>query len=581
TIYYPDGNSRSVKTEYLNRGSQVRHTPGFEFDTTRVTPSTISHRPMGVHISCGDESLTSLTLSSWMSTDMRLRDAAYDRFTRTKPEVEKLVFRTAEGADSVHRRYGYRYGINFRIFLDRISLEAGTYIDGDTAVISRRLYTDYDRHYRPLSIVDEQGRGIDLTWMELYDHMTSMTYRDADLATSYTYKPFTGCTGITYPSGQTRRYGYKAGRLTRISNTYGETLQEYSYKFYNDGTGRNIIRHKTYNTTKKKPYTNTGPMRTSVMIWPTDTTTVNEDSVWEEDDGYEEECEDCDIVTSAGKTVYYDGFGMPVQTVTTVAGGSLIRSAVDYDAVDRPIRQYLPTAAYDENYMEEISDQSVSYYGDSYPFTQVKYREMSGDQPLQVLKEGKAMQEHPLLYEYLCNSVTDTQLRCRRYRLSGGRDSETVTLDGCYPAGALDVTRQTDPDGCTLLTFTDWRGLRILERRPVDNDTYADTYYLYDVMGNVRVILQPEAVVRMTRDSSTWTDRDEVLDKLAFINRYDRRGNCIYAKVPGAGAVRMRYDRYNRLAYRQTTVMRERGEAEFILYDPIGRVAVCGITILL
>ncbi|MDE6450505.1 MAG: hypothetical protein K2L41_10600 [Muribaculaceae bacterium] len=424
-------------------------------------------------------------------------------------------------------------------------------------------------------------------------HTTSPTTRGVSLENAVVYygkvTEWVSGSGLehpvrTHPSGYARKYGYKAGRLTKIMNTYGETMQEYSYRLYNDGCDElkhNSIRQKTYNTTKNKPFTNTGPMRTSVAIWPTDTTTVGEDienSVWEEDDGYEEECKDCDIETCSCQTVYYDGFGLPVQTVAPVAGGSLVRTASEYDALDRPVRQYLPVPAADDSFLALFQPDISDYYGDNYPYSMVTYRMMRGDTPLQVLKEGEAMQGHPERYEYLCNSVTDQKLRCRRYRLSDSRDSESVTLDGYYPAGALDVTRVTDPDGCSMLTFTDWRGFRILERRPVDNDTYADTYYLYDIRGNVRVILQPEAAVRMTRDGTTWTGSDEVLDRLAFINRYDRRGNCIYAKTPGGGDVRMRYDPLNRLAFRQTAGMRERGEAEFTLYDPIGRVAVCGIT---
>ncbi len=586
TIYYPDGNSRAVTTgyQYCQGTDLTDRLPGFGTDSLKIIPSSC-RLPVVTTVRSGDESVTRYNARSEHAMLSSVLAKARGHNMRHLPVADRWVFETAQGRDTVSRRYSYaRYDMGGGCMMTRpchVSVETGGQI------VSEQRYDSYDMFGNITLMTDIGGRCITAQWIPGYCLLSEMTLPDVGLTTTYTHRPLVGCTSITSTGGKTIRYGYDAGRLTSVWNTAGELLEEHDYLYYDDGTencgSSNRIRTTVHDTSRRKtqtqPQLRSGPMRTSVAIWP-DTPPVKnepETGVWEEDGGYGEECEDCETETSSVRTVHYDGFGMPVQTVSTVAGGSLVRTATEYDALDRPVRQYLPVPD-DDSFLTLFHTVASSHYGDNYPYSQVTYRGMPGDQPLRILKEGEAMQGHPERYEYLCNSVTDQQLHCRRYYLSDSRDSETVTLDGCYPAGALDVTRQTDPDGCTLLTFTDWRGLKILERRPVDNDTYADTYYLYDVMGNVRVILQPEAVVRMTRDSRIWTDRDEVLDKLAFINRYDRRGNCIYAKVPGAGAVRMRYDRYNRLAYRQTAVMRERSEAEFILYDPIGRVAVCGIT---
>ncbi|MDE6403325.1 MAG: hypothetical protein K2K86_05925, partial [Muribaculaceae bacterium] len=180
-------------------------------------------------------------------------------------------------------------------------------------------------------------------------------------------------------------------------------------------------------------------------------------------------------------------------------------------------------------------------------------------------------------FEYLCNNETTPMYKCRRYRLSGSATSETVRLDGFYKAGALDVTKATDPDGCTLLTFTDWRGIKILERRVLTDNTFADTYYLYDVLGNVRVILPPEASSLMTSNGSSWAGSNPTYSQYVYIYRYDRRGNCVYSKVPGGGAVTMRYDKFNRLTFRSNEELEADGACEFLTYDPIGRPAVSGL----
>ncbi|MDE5607944.1 MAG: hypothetical protein K2I64_03315, partial [Muribaculaceae bacterium] len=278
---------------------------------------------------------------------------------------------------------------------------------------------------------------------------------------------------------------------------------------------------------------------------------------------------------TASQTVDYDGFGLPVRTVADVAGGGQTSTAVEYDALDRPVRQYLPVPC-----SGGVAQDPKTYYGDNYPYRSTTYRPLRTDAPLSVIAEGALMQSHPATVEYLCNTTSgDASLRCRRYSLGSSATSETVTLSGNYPAGALDVTRSTDPDGHRVLTFTDWRGFKILERRIVDaaKSEFADTYWLYDPMGRVRVIIQPEGAKLMTATGSSWTNSSAPLKQYAFISRYDRRGNCIYSLTPGGGPVRMAYDPLNRLALRQTATMAERSEAEFMLYDPVGRPAVTGM----
>ena len=598
TTYYPDGRSRRICTRYISRGDMVPECPGFEYDTCRLTPSTITFRPVGTRISCGDESVTDMTLSSWFSKDRCLRDAAYDRYTRTLPEVVKRVYRTAAGSDSVHHRYFYRYGISFQIYLDRETFETGDYAGEDTLTASRQVYHRYDLNCRPDSLTDRHGIRTSLRWRDDCGQLSEMTLPDAGLTTRYTYSPLVGCTSVTLPSGHGRRFVYTAGRLSEITNAAGQKLHEYTYRLYGDGTPgnkANSISHKAISSMRTavppvrrqrspeqvpEPY---GPPD-SVPVEPVDTASVEPDIPGPD-------IPDPDDISGNGAygpsgahysasvtATYYDGFGLPVQTAGHVAGGSYACSTLEYDALDRPVRRYLPVPAGDDGYVNDFPATAAGYYGDSRPFSQLTYRTTADDRPVQVLREGEAMREHPERYEYLCNSETDGMLRCRRYRLADRRDSESVTLDGYYPAGALDVTRTTGPDSCTLLTFTDWRGFVILERRVVSDHTFADTYRLYDVLGNVRVIIQPEGAALMTREGKTWTRSDTEMERYAFVSRYDRRGNQVYTKVPGAGAVEMRYDPLNRPAFRQTAAMRERGETEFTLYDPIGRVAVTGIS---
>ena len=212
-------------------------------------------------------------------------------------------------------------------------------------------------------------------------------------------------------------------------------------------------------------------------------------------------------------SVYYDGFGMPVQKFNTVASRNSVANVSCYDALDRPVRQYLPLPVANSNYIGTGLENLVkSHYNDQRPFSETLYRGIAGDQPVEIIKEGANMLAHSNKLEYICNNQTDAMLCCRKYKLTttttaNGREAvEEVTLTGNYSGGMLDVVRSTDADGCTLLTFTDWRGFKILERRVVDEPagTFADTYFLYDLLGQLRVILQPEGSAQMDRAYRSW-----------------------------------------------------------------------------
>ena len=538
--YFPSNDSilsRKIKTQYINTLGELPRAFDFSFSCHPMVAGNTSFYPYGTITSCGDESISYYRVLSEYAGGMSHYVA---RGLKRLPVTEKWLFTTHEGKDSISRNYSYStFNSNNGTFVRPRVVSVSTFETADThteAIISKQIYSSYDSLGRITEMTDTQGRHIKAKWMDNHDLLSEMSLPDVGLTTTYTHRPLVGCTSITSPSGRKRSFSYTAGRLTEERNTDGDLVASYAYQLYGDGSASATDRANRFSSTLH------------------------------------------DSSGSATDVTYYDGFGMPVQTVATVAGDNLVRSAVTYDALDRPVRQYLPVPADDDSYMKYVSSAAVRHYGDSHPFARMTYRNMAGDKPLEVIREGEKMQDHPERYEYLCNNTTDDVLRCRRYCLGASADSESITLDGDYPAGALDVTRATDPDGCTLLTFTDWRGLTMLERRVVSDTEFADTYYLYDILGNVRVILQPEGSSQMTSTTKTWTPADDVIDQYAFINRYDRRGNCVYAKVPGAGPVEMRYDPLGRLAMRRTPQMLEIGEFESFFYDPSGRLVMSGLS---
>ncbi|MDE5634728.1 MAG: hypothetical protein K2I52_00300 [Muribaculaceae bacterium] len=270
-------------------------------------------------------------------------------------------------------------------------------------------------------------------------------------------------------------------------------------------------------------------------------------------------------------TTYYTPEGYPRLNVKAVAGNTHVRIKSEYDALGRLTRRYLPEPT-------ALRQSSGSIENDSLSFIRYDYPLCTSGNPVTITQPGESMKDHPTRYEYICNSTTVPMLRCNRYRLSPSDDSETITKQGEWPGGALDVTRSTDPDGNISLTFADWHGRIVLERRVLDNTTatYADTYYLYDLLGRPRVIVQPSGTGLM-KSGDCWDNNTTVLQDFAFIMRYDSHGHCVYIKQPGAEAVEMRFDPDGRLAFRATATMLERGKCELYLYDISNRPVINAI----
>lgn len=147
-----------------------------------------------------------------------------------------------------------------------------------------------------------------------------------------------------------------------------------------------------------------------------------------------------------------------------------------------------------------------------------------------------------------------------------------------YVAGELFVTRICDEEGNTSYEFRDKLGQTILTRQLCEGKLH-DTYYLYDVYGNLKAVLPPEASDKLTNAASTsaWTDTNTHLQQFAYLYKYDSGRRCIARKIPGCEWVYLIYDKADRLIFTQDGEQRKRGEWLFTLPDVFGRVCVTGL----
>ncbi|MBR1501309.1 MAG: hypothetical protein IJ616_05030, partial [Bacteroidales bacterium] len=354
------------------------------------------------------------------------------------------------------------------------------------------------------------------------------------MATSYEWDARGRLTGVTDARGVRERYEYDGlDRLIRVRNNDGEAIKTWSYSM---GLNANSIR----------------------------------ECIWQDSD------EESDHVQ---KHVHYDGLGREYLSCMRGYNMADIVTMTVYDAAGRPWRTWNPVkmgtpyyvAPYDST---AVAGAAATFYSDARPFTETVY----DGSPLDRVKEqygpgaawysaGKAVKN-----AFLVNSATTDSLKV--YRRSVTRSSSnplslTVQSNGYYPASSLTVERTEDEDGGTLLTFKDFTGRMVLERRKgtglFGGVAWLDTYYIYDACGTLACVLPPMAGT----DSRS-------MEKYAWQYAYDDRGRCIARKAPGTGWTKIVYDAADRVVATQDPVQAGSGEWSFSIPDKLGRECLRG-----
>lgn len=282
---------------------------------------------------------------------------------------------------------------------------------------------------------------------------------------------------------------------------------------------------------------------------------------------------------------YYDGLGRLEQTVAVGAspsGADLVMHS-SRDRAGRIVQQFCATpSAGGGAYVDgaRVHALAAETYGDANPYALTEYEQSPLSRQVAVTGAGQAWHSEgkSTRTAYLTNSATAGAQRCRLFSASDTRSITdtvvTLTTNGFYPAGELLVTRTEDEDGRVSLVFTDKQGRTVLTRSLTDG-RHADTYYVYDIAGNLTAVFPPafSAKVGSGKISSTSTDARD----FAYFYIYDWFGRCRAKKLPGRDWQITAYDRAGKALITQDGNMRKRGEAVFTLSDAFGRECVTGV----
>lgn len=291
------------------------------------------------------------------------------------------------------------------------------------------------------------------------------------------------------------------------------------------------------------------------------------------------------------KITYFDGLGREKVSIVSpkTSLGSItmalpsqpinlgLATQVTYDGFGRIDREYLPGTVSGIDFPGSIT---YSDYPEAQVYSQKKYE----NSPLnRVEKQGApgvtwdVNTNQAIKFDYQTNINDNVLMFGINQALTNSGDNISLTLIDSYQNEMLYKTITTDENGQPIIEFKDKEGRVVLKRIQADGKEF-NTYYVYDVYGNLACVLPPR-LIEITQNSSVISSyTSDLLSELAYQYRYDDKNRLIEKKLPGKAWEYMVYDKQNRLVGVQDENMRKENYWIFTKYDKFGRVAITGKT---
>ena len=268
--------------------------------------------------------------------------------------------------------------------------------------------------------------------------------------------------------------------------------------------------------------------------------------------------------------VYDNGLGDVVQEVRSFPGSSLPDLVVhhEYDDYRRRVKTWLPVTSSGGGFVSggTIAWQAPSQYADAAPFTRTEYDGFLQSQPAAQYKAGSAWQSGGKKVSVTYSEYVGAGM------YSPGNDTLYITDE----TAKFLCTRTADEDGTWSAEYTDLNG-----RVMISETSQGKTYYMYNQRGDLTHVMPPilseYLVSHYGYDSQEIHDTDAMIQKYAYIYRYDGRGRCIYRKLPGCEPVYYVYDRTGACILTQDGVQRQAGVWAYSIPDKFGRPAISGV----
>jgi RHS repeat-associated protein len=326
-------------------------------------------------------------------------------------------------------------------------------------------------------------------------------------------------------------------------------------------------------------------------------------------------------------TAYMDGLGRPLETV--VKNGSLTTgsapvdmvSAVVYDEFGRERYKYLPFAANNAGSNSSINDglfklnpfaQQVQFYNsqltgqpgetnvgvnqlnwaygrtdfEASPLNRVQESFAPGSSWIGTSNRAEA-DRRSVKTKYYINTASDS---VRLWTVTDvPNDFGTYNGSVRYAAGELYKNITVNEQNKQVIEYKDKEGHIVLRKvqltATADNGSgsghygWICTYYVYDDLGRLRLVIQPKAVDALIKNNWNITDYSGfLLGEVCFRYEYDARNRMIRKKLPTSNEVWMVYDALDRVVMTQDRAMRH-GLKQWLYtkYDELNRPIATGL----
>jgi RHS repeat-associated protein len=285
---------------------------------------------------------------------------------------------------------------------------------------------------------------------------------------------------------------------------------------------------------------------------------------------------------------YIDGIGRPVQSVTkgiSPSGKDLV-SLQSYNDLGMEEYKYLPYEAATgsgsikpDPFAGQAAFMAAQYPGEQVFYNKTNYEASALRRPVQSFAPGNSWGGSGRGTE-ITHAINDAN-EVKQWNI-GFAQADMPAVNGWYDAGVLYLTVTKDEQGKRVIEYKDKDGKVVLKKVEIayssaavktSHDGWLCTYYVYDNLGNLRIVIPPKAVEWLI--PSFWnfnsTGGTTVLDELCFRYEYDSRNRMMIKKVPGAGEVYMVYDKGEKPVMMQDANMRLQGQWLVTQYDALNR----------
>jgi RHS repeat-associated protein len=279
----------------------------------------------------------------------------------------------------------------------------------------------------------------------------------------------------------------------------------------------------------------------------------------------------------AQTTEFFDGLGRTIQTVNmqaTPLQNDMVSPEV-YDNFGRKSVLYMPyvSATSDGNFKSTAASDQYAFNASQFPneqyyYSQIIYEASPLNRPIGNNAPGVNWVGggRGLSQQYLINTSSDS---VQIWSISSQQLSLPVD-NGVYLAGQLFKSMSVDENGNQKIDYLDKLGRTILSKSQTSaspstgHSGWSCTYYVYDTLQNLRVIIQPKAIALI---NGTWSISASIANELCFRYEYDGRKRMIIKKLPGAGQIWSVYDARDRLVLQQDSVLRSQQKWRYVKYD--------------